>query len=309
MGDDMTSDRLPSWRPGPVRDTIVAFLDGVVDVPTQDRVAYFDNDGTLWCERPSYVQLDFFVDALQQRIERDPALADRAEFAAVLSGDHAAIGDLGLERVAMALTGLFDGWSPERFASAVGDFMSRARHRDLDRPLQTVVYQPMLELLDELRRLDFTIGLVTGGGTEFVRAISEQIYGVPPELVVGTLIAYEFVRDDTGRPAVRRMTSIVGDPNEGEAKVTNIQTQLGRRPILAAGNSGGDRQMLEWACAGERPGLAILIDHDDADREYSYVSTAQTFEETETITAVAERLGWTTVSMARDWETVFPVTA
>ena len=156
--------------------------------------AYFDNDGTLWCERPSYVQFEFFVDALRHRVETDPDLADRAEFAALLDGDAVALGELGLERVAMALTGLFDGMEPEVFAEAVREFVAGAEHHALGRPIRGVVYQPMLELLDELRRLEFTVGLVTGGGTEFVRAVSQDLYGVPPELVVGTLIGYEFVR-------------------------------------------------------------------------------------------------------------------
>jgi hypothetical protein len=163
----------------------------------------------------------------------------------------------------------------------------------------------MLELLDELRALDFTIGIVTGGGTEFVRRLSDDLYGVPPELVVGTLIGYEFVREDD-RPVLRRTISLGGRANEGAAKVTNIQTQLGRAPIVAGGNSGGDREMMEWATAGPHPGLAILVDHDDPEREYEYVGRAQTFEESETITDVATRLGWVTVSMQRDWETVFP---
>ena len=302
----MTADRLPSWRPGATRDSIVEFLDRIDDVPVEDRVAYFDNDGTLWCERPSYVQLDFFVDALEARVVENPDLGRRPEFAAVLSGDAGAMGDLGLERVAMALTGLFDGLAPQQFTTAVRDFMNRAEHHGLSRPLRGVVYQPMLELLDELRRVGFAVGIVTGGGTEFVRAVSQDLYGVPPELVVGTLVTSAFVRDEHGRVGVRRTAGLLGDVNEGGAKVTNIQTQLGRRPIVAGGNSGGDREMLEWACAGDRPGLAILIDHDDADREYRYVSTAQTFEEAEPITAVAERLGWTTVSMARDWSSIFP---
>lgn len=299
------TDRLPSWRAGSTRTALLSFLDAAADVAIADRVAYFDNDGTLWCERPSYVQLDFFVHALQRRVAERPDLADRVEFAAVLSGDHGAIGDLGLERVAMALVGLFEGQTPVEFQREVRDFMHGARHQGLGRPMRAVVYQPMIELLDELRVLDFTIGLVTGGGTEFVRAISDDLYGVPPELVVGTLIGSRFERDDDGTPVVRRTVTLLGEPNEGAAKVENIQTQLGRAPIFAAGNSGGDREMLEWACAGNGPGMALLIDHDDADREYEYVSVAQTFAEDEPITAVGARLGWTIVSMRDDWSTVF----
>lgn len=299
------TDRLPSWRPGATRDAVLAYLDGLTDVPIEDRVAYFDNDGTLWCERPGYVQLDFFVDELRRRSAGDPSLAARPEFDAVLRSDAAAMGEVGMERIAVALAGLFDGETPDAFAAIVDDFIARYRHPLLDRPVAGLVYQPMLELLDELRALDFTIGIVTGGGTEFVRRLSADLYGVPPELVVGTLIGYEFERDDD-RPVLRRTVGLMGHANEGATKVTQIQTQLGRAPIVAGGNSGGDREMMEWAMAGRHPGLAILIDHDDAEREYEYVGRAQTFEEAEAITDVAERLGWVTVSMARDWATIFP---
>ncbi len=298
------SDRLPSWRPGPTRDAVVAFLDAVAAVPVERRVACFDNDGTLWCERPTYVQFDFFVDVLRTAVAADPVVAQQAEFAAVLSGDRAAIAELGLSRIAMALTGLCAGLSPEEFTARVHDFMGRARHSTLDRPTRTAVYQPMLELLDELRSLDFTICVVTGGGTEFVRAVSQDLYGVPPERVVGTLLEYD-VHDPDGTPSLVRSTRLFGEVNEGAAKVGNIQTQFGRRPILGVGNSGGDRQMLAWAAAGEGPTLALLLDHDDADREFSYLSAAESFAETEAITDVAARLGWTVISMARDWETVF----
>jgi len=301
-----TGDLLPSWRPGPTRDVLVDFLADATAVPTVDRVACFDNDGTLWCERPTYVQFDFFVDELTARAQEDPTIGSSPEFAALLSGDHAAIGELGLERIAFALTGLFEGTTASAFAARAREFMDRAVNAALDRPLRRVVYQPMLELLDELRRLEFTVAIVSGGGTEFVRAISQDLYGVPPELVVGTLIKYDFTRDDQERPVLRRTGHLEGDPNEGATKVTNIQTSLGRRPILAAGNSGGDREMLEWAAAVDGPSLALLVDHDDADREFRYLSAAETFAEPEPITDVGARLGWTIVSMARDWDQVFP---
>jgi len=299
------SERLPSWRPGATRDTVLDYLDGLGGVPVEDRVAYFDNDGTLWCERPGYVQLDFFVDALQRRAADDPSLAERPEFDAVLRADPAAMGEVGMERIAVALAGLFDGETPDTFATIVDEFIDRYRHPTLDRPVAGLVYQPMLELLDELRALDFTIGIVTGGGTEFVRRLSHDLYGVPPELVVGTLIGYEFEREGDP-PQLRRTVALMGAANEGATKVTQIQSQLGRAPIVAGGNSGGDREMMEWATSGRHPGLAILVDHDDAEREYEYVGRAQTFEESEPITDVAQRLGWVTVSMARDWDTVFP---
>ncbi|GAA2232567.1 HAD family hydrolase [Promicromonospora sukumoe] len=302
----MTTDgRLPSWRPGRTRDDVLGFLDDAGSIPPEDRVAYFDNDGTLWCERPTYVQYEFYVDALRRRVADDPALAGEAEFRAVLTGDTAAVGEIGLSRVALALAGLFQGLDPRAFTQEVRDFVRAGAHPTLDRPLSTLRYRPMLELLGALRALDFSVGVVTGGGTEFVRAVSQELYGVPPERVVGTLIAYDLEQDARGRPALRRTARVLGDVNEGAAKVTNIQAQLGRSPVLAAGNSAGDHELLEWAAAAHGPHLSLLVDHDDADREFAYASQAQTFSVTEPVTETAERLGWTTVSMKDDWAVVF----
>ncbi|GAA2161252.1 phosphoserine phosphatase [Humibacillus xanthopallidus] len=291
---------LPSWRPGATRDALVDFLEASAELAPDSRLACFDNDGTLWAERPTYAQFDFFVDALARRAAADPGLASRLEYAALLAGDRATVGDLGLARVAMALLELFDGQAPEAFAAEVRDFLSRARHVTLDRPLRSTVYVPMLELLDALDDRGFTVAIVTGGGTEFVRAVSSDLYGVLPERVVGTLITYAFSRDERGRPSLRRSAQVDGRPNEGEVKVSNIQTQLGRAPALAAGNSAGDREMLEWALSTDRPSLALLIDHDDEDREFRYDSAAETVQETEPIRDVAARLGWTIASMRRD---------
>ena len=301
-----TEQVLPSWRAGATRDAIVAFLQASGELPPERRVACLDNDGTLWAERPTYAQFDFFVDALSRRAAADPGFAGREEYAAVLSGDREALGDLGLTRVAMALVELFDGETPESFDAEARDFMARARHVALGRPLRTAVYLPMLELLDALRQHGFTVAVVTGGGTEFVRSVSADLYGVPPERVVGTLIEYAFTRDANGRPVLLRSARLDGRPNEGEAKVAHIQAQLGRAPVFAAGNSGGDREMLEWAVSGAGPSLALLVDHDDEEREFRYVSTAETVEEPESITDVARRLGWTVASIRRDWTTVFP---
>ncbi len=297
---------LPSWRPGPTRDAVVGFLAASESLPVETRVAAFDNDGTLWCEKPTYVQFDFFEDALRRRAEADPTLRARPELAAVLDLDMAAIGELGLERVALALAGLFAGIEPDAFTAAARDFAARARHRTRGAPIAGMRYQPMLELLDELRRRDFTIQLVSGGGTEFLRALSADLYGVPPESVVGTQVRYELTRRADGRPVLVRTAGVIGGANEGAAKVQNIQSQLGRQPILAAGNSAGDREMLEWALAGDGPRLALLLHHDDPEREFAYESVSGTRKEREPITDVAARLGWTVVSMARDWARVFP---
>jgi phosphoserine phosphatase len=295
---------LPSWRPGPARDAVLAFLDAVSEIPVEERLACFDNDGTLWCEKPTYIQFEFFVDAMKSAVADRPELAERPEFAALIREDQEAIGRLGLQRIVLALAGLFEGVSPEQFTKLVREFMSRAIHPDMNLPYRQMTYRPMLEVISELRRRHFTVAITTGGGTEFVRSISGELYGVAPELIVGSLIAYKYTRGSRGRPGLARTSEIEGKPNEGPEKVSNIQTQLGRRPIIAFGNSAGDREMLEWATAGER-GLAVLLDHDDAEREYSYESKAVSFEEERAITQVAAELGWTVVSMADDWERIF----
>ncbi|MEX1106107.1 MAG: HAD family hydrolase, partial [Ilumatobacteraceae bacterium] len=211
-----TSTRiLPSWRDGATRDAVVAFLDASDSLAPEAKVAAFDNDGTLWCERPAYAQLLFFVDQLRTAAAADPALADRAEYAAVLGGDSAAIGELGLARVAMALAELFDGMTPDEFTARVRDFMGRAQHPTLGIPLRRAVYQPMLELIAELRARGFSVFVVSGGGTEFVRAVSNELYGVLPDGVVGTLVEHEMHRDEAGRPVLRRTARLAGGANEG----------------------------------------------------------------------------------------------
>lgn len=292
---------LDTWRPGATKDALLAFLDESEQRPVAERVAHLDNDGTLWCEKPTYVQLDFFIHVLGQRASEDPSLRDRPEFAAVLSGDFAKITEFGLDKVAMALASLFEGQTPEEYVAAVREFAGGWRHRTLDRPLAGITYAPMLELIDELRAREFTVCIVTGGGTEFVRAIGTELYGVIPELVVGSLIEHEFVPGD--RPSLRRTSRILGSANEGAPKVVNIQNQLGRRALLAAGNSGGDTEMLAWTAAGG--GLALVVDHDDEEREFAYAGSAASFAEAESLVDTAHRLGWVVASMRDDWEQVF----
>jgi phosphoglycolate phosphatase-like HAD superfamily hydrolase len=305
MSGSSAAQPLPSWRAGSTRDELLAFLDRAAEVPVEERVAYLDNDGTMWCEKPTYVQFDFFVAVLAERARDDPSLRERPELAAVLSGDMAAIGEIGLARVAGALAQLFDGETPDEFGASVDRFLAGYEHPTLGVGIDGVIYQPMLELLAELRARDFTIGIVTGGGTEFVRQAAKRCYDVEPGMVVGTLIGYTFGRDGDGRPVVRRTAALTGTANEGGPKVEHIQAQIGRPPILAVGNSAGDREMLEWAQASRHGGLGVLIDHDDPEREFAYQSVAVTFDEDEPITTIGERLGWLVVSMRDDWDAVF----
>jgi len=303
-GTNVNQPELPSWRPGATRDAVLVFLGAVADVAPDERVAMFDNDGTLWCERPTYPQFDFFVDRLVAAVGERPELAERAEYAAVLTGDPTAIGALGLRRVGLALLELFEGQTPADYDGLVRSFFVEAQHRTLGRPLASLVYQPMLELLDALRERDVDTFIVSGGGVEFVRAISASLYGVPADRVVGTAILYRYERQE-GIPRLSRTAELDGEPNEGPAKVEALQRHIGRRPILAVGNSLGDRELLEYAQTSH-PSLALLIDHDDADREFAYVSEASTIADDEPITDIGRRQGWVVVSMRDDWSTIFP---
>ena len=302
----MTDAVLPSWREGTTRRALLDFFDRVDEIPPADRVAVFDNDGTLWCEKPNYTQLEFLIVELKAAIEADPTLADKEEFRAIVDGDRAALAELGLERVVFALVDLHTGLTPEEFSARVASFFAEARHPDRGVAYRRQRYQPMLELMDELRSRGFDCYIVSGGGAEFVRVIGEDFYGVKPEGVVGSQIAYELVRNHDGSTHLLRTGDIVGSgPNEGPAKPPNIMRILGRRPVVAGGNSAGDAEMLEYAQSYDGPSLALLVDHDDADREYAYESKAGTFETEETILRTAGRLGWVVASIRDDWDTVF----
>ena len=297
--------RLASWRDGAVRDALIGFVDAADALPVHERVAVFDNDGTLWCEKPNYVQLEFMVDELRRAVAADPALAERDEYRALLEQDRTAQSEMGLERIAFALLELCVGIEPTEFDARVRAFFDRSVHPQWSVPYRRLRYQPMLELLDELRAHDFSVFIVSGGGTEFVRAISDDFYGVEPQDVVGSLVGYEFARSATGAPRLLRTLEVFGEVNEGPPKVTNIQRQLGRHPIFAAGNSPGDTEMLEYALAADGPSMAITVDHDDADREYAYEGVAGTFETEGSYLDRMRALGVTVVSMRDDWASVF----
>jgi phosphoserine phosphatase len=303
----MTGDPLPSWNDGPTKTALTEFLAAATSVPVADRVAVFDNDGTLWCEKPNYVQLEFLLDELARAVRADPSLVDREEYRALLDHDMALQAALGLERIAVALIELCEGIEPHEFDGRVRAFFATARHRDRGVPYSSMRYQPMLELLDALRAVEFEVFVVSGGGAEFVRAIGLDFYDVAPERVVGSRASYDFVRDDEGRPHLVRSGIIdVSQVNEGPAKVSNIQRELGRRPIFAAGNTAGDREMLEYALAVDGPSLALLVDHDDAAREYAYDAQAGTVDFEGDLVSFGRGLGWTIASIRDDWATVFP---
>ena len=300
----MSDDLLPSWRDGATRSKIVEFLDHADEIPTMERVAVFDNDGTLMCEKPGYTQLEFMQAELRRSLLADPSLGERPEFRALIDRDRDALVALGLPRVAIALVELLTGIEPEEFDERVRSFVAGSRHPDRGVPYRRMRYQPMLELIDALRARAFDVYIVTGGGTEFVRVFSHDFYGVAAEGVVGSQIDYDVVRNDATLKLLRT-NRLVGDPNEGPAKPKNIQQALGRRPAFAAGNSAGDADMLDYARSATRPSMCLLVDHDDADREYAYVSEAGTFASEESILETAARSGWTVASIRNDWSTVF----
>ena len=300
----MSAAKLPTWRPGSTRDAIEAFLEAAEMLPIEQRVAVFDIDGTLWSEKPQYVMIEFLLKELRDAVERQPDLALRPEYRAALDWDRATIARLGAVNVVLALVELHTGMTPEEFETRARAFFEAARQPDRAVPYSQTRYRPMLEFIAELRARHFSVHLVTGGGVEFVRAISERYFGVKPEGVVGSQVGYELVRAD-GTPRLLRTKEIFGDPNEGAAKITNIQRMLGRRPILAAGNSAGDIEMLEYTAAFEGPSLALVLDHDDAEREYAYAGEAAFVAGLEAMSETAGKKGWRVVSMRDDWDTVF----
>jgi len=272
---------LPSWNDGEARTAIVEFVERAAnEVPPGDRLAVFDNDGTLWCERPAYVQELF----LKERLASRPELVEKGLVQAVLELDA--------------------GITPEEFTTSVEDWFATARHPRFGTSFRELTYQPMLELLEFVRANGFHVFVVTGGGVEFVRAVGEELYGVGPDDVVGSAVEVAFERRD-GKAVLVRQAKMLGSPNEGAPKAVNIQTHIGRRPILAVGNSAGDREMLEYVHSSARPSLCVVVDHDDAEREYAYEGKAVTDPDAEPILDTAAHFGWTVVSMRDDWSQVF----
>lgn len=305
MAPPDTPHVLPSWRPGPTRDALLSFLASSRDLAEEDRVAVFDNDGTLWCEQPQFVQLGFFLHELATAVAQEPALGERPEYAAALAWDTRALGALGLERVGLALAELFAGQSPDAFAARARAYVEAAEHPTLSRRWRDAVYQPMLELLDALTAHGFSNFIVTGGGTEFVRAIGWNLYRVPAERVVGTHIGYEYLVGEDG-PALVRTATLSGEVNEGAAKVRLIQQHVGRRPAFAAGNSAGDVEMLLWTSTGAGPSLSLVVEHDDAEREFAYEGSEASTGRRVAMRGLGQREGWTVASIRDDWATVFP---
>jgi phosphoserine phosphatase len=299
------TDPLPSWKEGAAKTALLEFVAEVTSegasgyVPPEDRIATFDNDGTLWVEKPTYTQVYFILDRVKQLAPQHPYWKTEAPFSYVLAGDMAALGGLGMPDLMKLLAATHAGMEQEIFQAEVRKFFATARHPRWDVPFQDLVYQPQLELLDYLRENGFGVFIVTGGGRDFVRGISEDVYGVPRHQVTGSALLTEFHLVE-GRGELHRLPRIVEPIDDKDGKPVNIERDIGRRPILAFGNSDGDIEMLEYAEGRGGPWLSLLLHHDDAEREYSYDKG------TEKALSVARERGWVVVSMADDFERVFP---
>ena len=281
---------LASWRDTDNRRRVLAAIDSAAQAQPDKRIATLDNDGTLWCEKPLYVQASFLFDRWREMLDKDPSLAERQPYKAIAENDEAwlAAPEAHLEELGRGIGEAHAGITPEQFEQAATRFFSRARHPRFATPYASLVYKPMRELLDLLRARGFTVAIAAGGGRDFVRAVSTEIYGVPRQLVIGSEGKLEY-SDGT----VLRTGKLNEPIDDGPGKPVHIYATLGRPPVIAVGNSDGDIQMLEMA------EHAILIHHDDAEREYAYDAGA------EKALALAAERDWTVVSMSADFETVF----
>ncbi len=308
-------DPLPSWNDGPAKQAIVDFVRATTAkgspkfVPPAKRIATFDQDGTLWVEHPAYSQLMYCLDRVHALAAEKPELKDVEPFKTVLSGDREAIAKLtmpDLEKIAVAtLTGM----TTEQFQAEVKKWLATAKDPRWHRPYTELTYQPMQEVLRYLRANGYKTYIVTGGGQDFVRVYSEQIYGIPPEQVVGTMGGTTYGYDKDGKPILTKEARLLlNDDNAG--KPEGIHLMIGRRPHAAFGNSTGDQQMLEYTKAGDGARLAMLVLHDDAMREYAYgpalgMADTKVGTFTQALYDEAKKDGWTVISMKNDWKRIF----
>ena len=307
---------LASWNEGAAKQAILDFVRTTTDpansnhVPAEDRIAVFDQDGTLWVEHPMYTQVMYCLERVPAVVAKKPELKDVAPFKTVLSGDREAIAKLSLHDLEEILFATLTGMPVEEFEAEAKKWLETARHPRWKRPYTDLVYQPMLEVLRLLRANGYRTFIVTGGGQDFVRVYSQQVYGIPPEQVVGTASGTKYGYDKDGKPFLTKEPKLLLNDNDA-GKPEGIHLMIGRRPYAAFGNSTGDREMLEWTGAGSGPRLKMLVLHDDATREYAY-GPAQGLPDTRvgTFTAAlydeAKKDGWTLISMKTDWKRVFP---
>jgi len=308
-----SGDLLPSWRAGASRQAIVEFVQRVTAegspefVPAEERVAVFDNDGTLWCEKPMPIQLDFILRRLAVMADQDPSLRGRQPWQAASTKDYGWLGqvitkhyqgdDSELPVLAAGILQAFADITVEEFEAQADTFLREAQHPTLGRGYLACSYRPMVELLEHLEANGFANYIASGGGRDFMRPISQELYGVPRQRVIGSSTSLAYEQDEHGGRIVRKPELDVLD--DGPAKPVRIWSRVGRRPLLAAGNSNGDLPMLQFAERAGRPGLRLLVLHDDPAREFDYTTGA------EQALQVARANGWMVVSINHDWATVF----
>lgn len=309
MSADAITDPLPSWNDGPAKQVILDFVAAVCDeagpdyVAPADRIAVFDNDGTLWAEQPVYSQAFFALDEIARMAPEHPEWSGVEPWESILSGDPARMSTLSEEDIAQALAVAFSGMPVEQYAANVAAWFADATHPVLQRPYRELTYQPQLELLDYLTTNGFTPWIVSGGGVDFMRVFSQDVYAIPPERVIGS--AGEVTWETLNGEQVLVKQPKLGVYNDKHGKPINIHLAIGRRPILACGNSDGDHQMLQHTAAGDGPSLMMLIHHDDAEREFAYDRGSKIGGLDAALDEASQR-GWTVVSMKDDWSAVFP---
>jgi phosphoglycolate phosphatase-like HAD superfamily hydrolase len=301
---------LPSWNDGASKRAIVDFVtrvtkDGSVDyVPVAERIATFDNDGTLWSEQPIYFQFIFALDRVKALAPQHPEWRTQQPFKGAISGDMKALAASGEKGLGELLIATNTGMSTDEFSKAVSDWLSTAKHPRFKRPYTELVYQPMLELLAYLRQNGFKTFIVSGGTVEFMRVFTEKVYGIPPEQVVGTSFVTKFQMGPNGVPVLMREPKIEFI-DDGPGKPVGIQMFIGRRPIFAFGNSDGDQQMLEWTAAGAGARFEGLVHHTDAEREWAYDRQSQIGHLEKALDEATLRK-WVVVDMKQDWKVIYP---
>ncbi len=314
-GAHLAAEDLASWNEGPARQAILDFLKATTDasseqfVPLEQRVATFDQDGTLWVEHPMYTQVLYCLERIPAAVAKKPELKNIEPFKTVLSGDREAIARLELKDLEAIGAATLGGMTVEEFQQEVKKWLATAQHPRWKRPYTELSYLPMQELMRLLRANGFKTYIVTGGGQDFVRVFSESVYNIPPEQVVGSVGSTKYGYDKQGRPILTKDAKMLLNDNYA-GKPEGIHMLIGRRPSAAFGNSGGDREMLEYTGAGRGATLMMLVLHDDAKREYAY-GPAQGLPETkvgafsQSLYDEAGQRGWTVISMKRDWKRVF----
>jgi phosphoglycolate phosphatase-like HAD superfamily hydrolase len=307
---DEQPDRLPSWNAGAAKQAILDFLRDTTDktgpkfVPPEQRIATFDQDGTLWVEHPMYTQAVFCLERVPALVKEKPELKDEEPFKSVLSGDKEAITKLPIDDIAKLLVATHAGMTVEAFDTEVKRWLAKARHPRWNRPYTELVYQPMLEVLGLFRASGYKTYIVTGGGQDFVRVYAEAVYGIPPEQVVGTMAATTYGYAKDGRPTLTKDPKLLLNDNFA-GKPAGIHLLIGRRPYAAFGNSTGDQQMLEYTQAGAGARLMMLVHHDDAKREYAYGPDTRVGTFSNALMDEAKSRHWTVISMKNDWRRIF----